>query len=244
VTWLAGGEAVALVVLGVFVLALVHSYAGLAARVDELTGARSPRGEPFVAPRDGAPSVRADVVAQVTGMSPAGEAAIIPLVGVERDTLLAFLTSTCTSCQRLWLELAEADGGVLPSSLRLLVMPKGPEHESPASILAAAPAGCDVVMSSTAWSDFHVPGSPYFVLVGAATGAVLGEGTALTWSRVVDLAAVATGDEHLASGVRRDPRKPADDLRREAAVDRILLDAGIAPGDPSLYPGRAAEVDR
>jgi hypothetical protein len=93
-------------------------------------------------------------------------------------------------------------------------------------------------MSSGAWSDFNVPGSPYFVLVDGASGSVRGEGTALSWPRVVDLAAVATGDDRLADDIAHDPRKPTGDLRRESEVDRVLLDAGILPGDPSLYPGR------
>jgi hypothetical protein len=236
VIWVVIAEALLVVVLGVFVLALIHSYAGLVAKVEESS---------LVTPRRGAdrtPQQRSAAASspasQVTGVTPLGDGVVLPLVGVDHDTLLAFLTSTCTSCQRLWSELVDADGSVLPSQLRLVVVPKGPDQESPAAILAAAPDSVDVVMSSVAWSDFKVPGSPYFVLVDGASGSVRGEGTALSWPRVVDLAAVATGDDRLADGIAHDPRKPTGDLRREAEVDRLLLDAGILPGDPSLYPGR------
>jgi hypothetical protein len=33
------------------------------------------------------------------------------------------------------------------------------------------------------------------------------------------------------------------DLRREEDVDRMLLDAGILPGDPSLYPTNAQGIE-
>ncbi len=242
--WLVIAEALALLVLGVFVLALVHSYAGLVAKVEELSDSpprRRVASQRLAASRPPAPD--GPVVHQVTGVTPGGDGVVIPLVGVERDTLLAFLSSTCTSCQRFWSELEDSSGEVLPPQLRLVVVPKGPDKESPSAILEAAPDACDVVMSSEAWSDFNVPGSPYFVLVGAATGTVLGEGTALTWPRVLDLAAVATGDDALAEVMRHDARKPASDLRRETDVDRLLLDAGIRPGDPSLYPNHAPGIE-
>jgi hypothetical protein len=237
VIWIVLIESAALLVLGMFVVALLHSYAGLAAKVDELSD-RAPRrahagGRGRAAPE---PTVRRDGprAQQITGVTPSGDGVVLPLVGVERDTLVAFLSSTCTSCQHLWGELHDASGDVLPEHLRLLVVPKGPEHESPSAVLTLAPPGCDVVMSSEAWSDFKVPGSPYFVLVDGESGSVRGEGTATSWRRVIDLADVATGDARLAVG--RDRRKPVGDLQREEEVDRALLDAGILPGDPSLYP--------
>lgn len=234
--WLAAGEAVALVVLAAFAIALVHSYAGLAARVEALAGtAQGPAARSASSADHDAAGVGA-VAQQVVGVSTAGDGVVVPLVDVERNTLLAFLTSTCTSCQGLWSELARGTGDVVPSELRLLVVTKGPEHESPTAIEEVAPAGCDVVMSSAAWSDFRIPGSPYFVLVERTTGSVLGEGTALSWPRVLDLAGVAAGDDKIAAGLRRDHRKPLTDLAREEAVDQLLLDAGILPGHASLYP--------
>jgi hypothetical protein len=239
VIWIVVAEALALLVLGVFVIALVHSYAGLVAKVEELAESaprRPSRGPPARAAGQDPTLGAHETVDHVTGVTPTGDAVTISLVGAGRDTLLAFLTSTCTSCQHLWGALSDADGDVLPRPLRLVVVPKGPEQESPSSILAVAPVSCDVVMSSDAWSDFNVPGSPYFVHVDGTTGTVLGEGTALSWARVVDLASVATGDDRLAESLGADPRKPSRDRRQEAEVDRLLLDAGILPGDPSLYP--------
>jgi hypothetical protein len=246
VIWAVVGEALALLVLATFVIALVHSYAGLVAKVEEMSDPHAPGSQPIARAasvtrhRD---DLAMPVVDRVTGVSPVGDGVTVSLVDAERDTLLAFLTSTCSSCQHLWSALVDAEGDVLPSRIRLVVVPKGPERESPSSILEAAPVTCDVVMSSEAWLDFNVPGSPYFVLVERTTGKVLGEGTALSWAQVVDLAAIATGDDRLAQSFARDPRKPARDRRREEEVDRLLLDAGVLPGDPSLYPADARRIE-
>jgi hypothetical protein len=87
-------------------------------------------------------------------------------------------------------------------------------------------------MSSEAWADFDVPGSPYFVLVGRDRGDIVGQGTARTWHQVMGLIGVASGDEGVATRMRKSRR----DRRQELDVDRILLEAGVRPGDASLYP--------
>ncbi len=80
-------------------------------------------------------------------------------------------------------------------------------------------------MSSAAWTDYQVPGSPYFVLVDGTEGRVRGEGTGANWDQVKNLLRQADDD--------------ASDSSREVRIDRELLAHGIAPGDPSLY--RTAE---
>lgn len=241
--WVVVAEAVAIVGLALMVVALVHSYAGLAARVEHLHGSRpsanAPMGVPSQAHRVDASVERGKVADHVAGVSPTGEGVVLPIAAVGHDTLLAFLTSTCTSCAHLWQELADATGSVVPDGVRLVVVPKGPEHESPSSILSIAPGGVEVVMSSRAWSDFSVPGSPYFVLVDGASGAVAGEGTALTWAQVVDLMGVSAHDEELGASGGPGAGRPRRDLSREAEVDMVLMRAGVQPGDPSLYPLQA-----
>jgi hypothetical protein len=235
VIWVIVAEAIAIVILGLFVVALAHSYAGLAGRL-ETSGRSMP--EPIKAGRVGVTPGSRSAAAPAThlvGTTLSGDEVAIPLVGAADDTLLAFLSSSCASCQHLWQTLDD-DGVALPVGTRLVVVPKGPERESPSAIAALAPSGAEVVLSTGAWSDFEVPGSPYFALVAGATGAVVGEGTALTWPRVLDLMGTSTADA-ARSGA---PRKPARDRRQEADVDRVLLEAGILPGDPSLYPGAAA----
>jgi hypothetical protein len=76
----------------------------------------------------------------------------------------------------------------------------------------------DVVMSSAAWDDYAVPGSPYFVHV--EDGLVVGEGSGTEWSQVADLLSDALAE-----------RDSAD------RVDAELEAAGIGPGHPSLRPG-------
>src|SRR5207249_1185681 len=97
------------------------------------------------------------------------------------NTLLAFLSSGCTTCRSLWEALAEDDGPALPDRSRLVVVTLGPDEESPARLRRMAPAHTPVVMSSDAWHDYRVPGAPYFIWVDGA-GRVLGEGSSRSWS--------------------------------------------------------------
>jgi hypothetical protein len=247
VIWLVVVEAVAICVLGLVVVALAHSYAGLAARVEQPgTPARTP---PSVELTElelvGAPDGTAPPLRDLDGVTPGGERVLLPLAGAVSDTLLAFLSSSCASCRALWDGMPAAATADLFDEVRLVVVSKGPDRESPSMMadLAARAGGADVVMSSQVWLDVHVPGSPYFALVSRRTGEILGQGTARTWDQVAGLIAVAGGDERHG----RRTRKSRRDRRQELDVDRVLLDAGVAPGDPSLYPipdGAGARVDR
>lgn len=228
--WAVVAEAVAIGVLTLFVLALAHAYAGLAAaaRSDDR---RAPDVEPW------AISAAADRQTEeapdaVHGVTPDGEAVVIPLVGVEHRTLLAFFSSTCASCRGLLERLGTASHALGPD-VRTVVVAKGPERESPSELrrLVGDASDVDVVLSSATWGDLAVPGSPYFVLVDGGSGGVLGEGTAGSWSQVAGLLSLSTGDA-LAG-----PRGSRAGARaREEEVDRELRAAGVLPGDASLYP--------
>jgi hypothetical protein len=65
-----------------------------------------------------------------------------------------------------------------------VVVTRGPEEELPAEVAALAPPDTVVVMSSAAWSDYEVPGSPYVVHVDGPRGRVRGEGTGVEWPQV------------------------------------------------------------
>jgi hypothetical protein len=93
------------------------------------------------------------------------------------------------------------------------------------------------VLSTQAWRDYGVPGSPYVVLVAGATGRVRGEGTGQSWQQVSALLSRADGGaaDRGAPAGRSHGGKPRADRERESDVDRELLAAGILPGDPSLY---------
>ena len=233
--WLVVVEAIAICILGLVVIALAHSYSGLAARV-ERTGEAAPARQPvttteleLVGQNAGFASLR-----DLDGVTPGGERVLLPLAGAPNDTLLAFLSSSCASCRALWEGMQAAAATDLFDQVRLVVVSKGPDRESPSMMadLAARAGGADVVMSSQAWMDVQVPGTPYFALVGRRTGEILGQGTARTWHQVAGLMDVAAGDERHASRTKKSRR----DRRQEVDVDRVLLEAGVYPGDPSLYP--------
>jgi hypothetical protein len=175
---------------------------------------------------------RGERAADLTGSGPLGETQAVRVSDVEHDTILAFLSSGCPTCGTFW----EAFAGELslPERTRLVVVTKGPEEESPHEVATLRPAAVPVVMSSQAWADYRVPGSPYVVHVQGRTGRIIGEGTGQDWEQVQRLFAQASGDRSV-SGVFRGRRKARADLDREREVDRALLAAGITPGDERLY---------
>jgi hypothetical protein len=247
-------EAVLLVLVAFFAVGLLHSYAGLLRRLQRLESEI-----PVAAPRSTAAPLapagtqwagieragaerpdRAGIDragADIAGESLDGETVTLAVTGVHHNTLLAFLSSGCTTCAGFWAGLARAAASTEENESRLVVVTQGPDHESRTALAPlASPEVVNTVMSSRGWTDYAVPGSPYFVYVDGPSGLVRGEGTALGWDEVFSLMALAEGDRAPAPG--GGPRKPASDAAREAAVDRELLRAGIRPGDASLYPTR------
>lgn len=167
----------------------------------------------------------------VSGETPEGEIVTVRVVDVDHDTLLLFLSSGCETCRAFWQELA---GPVpLPRGTRLLVVAQGADAESPAELARLAAPEVDVVLSSDAWRDYEVPGSPHAVFVDGRTGRVRGEGTGQSLQQVARLLAQSTGDAAFVA--TPSATKPARDAEQEASVDRALLAAGILPGDPRLY---------
>jgi hypothetical protein len=154
------------------------------------------------------------------GSTPSGGARQIAPSG---DLLLAFLSSGCSSCQRLIDSVTEGIAQ-LPGSTRLVVVTKSPEVERVRRFQALEKL-VDVVMSSRAWDDYAIPGSPYFVHV--EDGVVVGEGSGTAWPQVTSLLIDALAE-----------REPSDNQHR---VDAALQAAGIGPGHPSLHPVRSAD---
>ena len=188
-------------------------------------------GPPLAAGRD---STSAPTIA---GVTPSGDALAIAPVGTDGMTLLAFLSTGCASCAGFWESFAGQDGTGLPAGTRLVVVTKGADREIPGEVAALAAPGLSVVMSSDAWTDYEVPGSPFFVLVDGAGGRRVGEGVAHHIGQVADLVRRAAVDASAFSLVGRAGRDVGlDGPARESANDRELMDAGILPGDPSLYP--------
>ena len=239
--WLALAEAAVIVVLGLVVLALAHSYGGLAARVEALTpGAPAAAGARVTG---GTTTDRAPI-RDLEATLLDGGAVVVAVAGAPRHTLLAFLSATCATCQRLWDGASDAVTSVLPGDVRLVIVAKGPEHESPAELerCAGGLRDVDVVRSTALWVALEVPGAPYFVLLDRADGTVAGEGTARTWPQATDLMSLSARDDRAGDVPRRSGDRSGRGRLREADVDRVLATSGIHPGDPSLYPEPAAEV--
>jgi hypothetical protein len=169
-------------------------------------------------------------------------------VGVsEGGTLLAFLSSGCSTCRTFWDGLRTADRPALPIGMRLVVVAKDASYESPTKLRELAPSDLPVVLSSDAWDAYEVPGSPYFVFVDGE-GRIAGEGMAQSWGQVVSLLTDALAEAADAESFGPPAGGAVVDLRsarrfgdRLDRVDAELARGGIAEGHPSLYgPGDGA----
>jgi hypothetical protein len=231
------GETVLLAVLTVLVAGLLRAHGTVLRRLHQLDGGPGGHREPpvfAIQPAAPAPPRGEDAGAaahDVSGETPTGEIVTARVVDVDHDTLLLFLSSGCETCRVFWQELT---GPVpLPGGTRMLVVTQSADTESPAELARLAAPGVDVVLSSDAWRDYEVPGSPHAVFVEGRTGRVRGEGTGQSLQQVARLLAQSTGDAAFVA--TPSAAKPARDAEQEAAVDRALLAAGILPGDPRLY---------
>ena len=229
-------ETLAIGVLGLLVTGLLRSHAEILGRLRELEGVPAPSPG-----TSGATATAATASGRhafdVVGETPSGEAAAVGIPGAAHDTLLAFLSSGCATCAAFWEAFADRAALGLPDRTRLLVVTKSPDAESLTAIAAAAPPDLTVVMSTAAWLDYQVPGSPYFVLAEGASGRVAAEGTGETWDVVRRR---LFGGAASASAPAPTPALPQD---APAHVDAALLSAGIGPGHPSLYPSQGGREE-
>jgi hypothetical protein len=180
----------------------------------------------------------------VAGMTPQGDAFAVSVSGHDCLTLIAFLSSGCSTCAVFWEAFQSPDHLGLPAGIRLVVVTKGPELELPAEVRAKTHSGLQVIMSTEAWGDYEVPGAPFFVLIDGKTGQRIGEGVANHFSQIIDLVRRAQIDtEPLSVGSRsRSFASGLDGPAREAINDQALRAAGIEPGHPSLYPTSLEDV--
>ena len=256
-------EGVAIALLTVLVLGLLRSHALILKALHELgAGLELERGSvaspgsvgpvPVQLETGVVPNSRPNslVGADVAGTSLGGEEVLIPVSGKGRRTLVAFLSSGCSVCQTFWDQLRSGPLDV-PGGARLVVVAKGPQEESTSRLRELAGPGLEVVQSSAAWTDYGVPGSPYFVYV--EDGVITGEGSSTTWTQVRDLMGQSVDDT---AEARRRAGRPADvpsppapvlgpltDYADLARADRELIGAGLHPGHPSLYEAPDADAD-
>ena len=141
----------------------------------------------------------AATLAPVVGLTPAGEPVEVAVAGTGHVTLVAFLTSGCTTCSRFWDTFAIAGGVTLPGTgTELIIVTRGDDQENPNRVRDLAPAGHVVVRSSAAWRDYGVTAGPYFVLADGRRDVILGEGAATAWDDVVTLTRQAIGSAGVA----------------------------------------------
>lgn len=243
------GLAVAL--LGVLVVGLLRTHADILRSLHELgvgldgvggtVGPVAVRG-PVVRTRPGVPEPRpggADTAIEpIVGTTPSGGSAALSLTPRPHATVLAFLSAGCTTCAGFW-EAFRGEVSLPGEGTQLVIVTRGPEHESPSDIARLAPPGVTTIQSTEAWVRFGVPGSPYFALVDGAEGQIVGEGSATTWDHVTELLQRAVDDGGVRLSTDRGPRAAdiaRDAASREARIDRDLAAAGITPGHASLYP--------
>jgi hypothetical protein len=225
VTALVLGLALAVLVLGVLVAGLLRSHAEILKALHELgAGLELDRDAPGpvpvtiegVVPPRPAGSAAPEAV---TGRTLGGEQVAMSLRG-GRATLLAFLSSGCTTCKEFWTAFGTHLPAV-PAEARLVVVVRDLDEESPSALTTLATGDVPVVASTATWDALDVPGSPYFVLVDA-DGRVVGEGSGASWPQVADL----LGQAHADAG---------STAQRRARDEAALRAAGIEPGHPSLY---------
>lgn len=220
-------EGLVILLLVVLVAGLLRSHADILRKLDSLGAG------------EGAPHTSRSSITQtpmqtepasldtISGPTPLGDVASVALTDSRGYVLVAFMSSGCKTCQAFWKSFEK--GMDLPrADIRPVIVTKGPEEESPSDIRKLAPLELTTIMSNPVWDAFRVPGTPYFQLVDASTGTVMGEGSAGSWPRLVEMIERSFGDAGM-SGIRLTTKQRYQD------TNDALGDAGIEPGDPSLY---------
>ncbi|CAA9224804.1 MAG: hypothetical protein AVDCRST_MAG76-895 [uncultured Acidimicrobiales bacterium] len=233
-------QSVVLVVLVVLVSGLLRSHATILRRLHELGVGTDPQPNRPPRPPSQLPGPTAGRPASLPGHDVSGlglddGAVAVRVVDVDHDTILVFLSSGCSTCGGFWEALGHPDLA-LPEGTRLVIVTQGPDREHVSLVAELAPAHLPLVLSSAAWHDYAVPGSPYVVLVDGPSGRVVGEGTAPSFEQVLSMLGRAGDDAaHRSRLASHRGDKAKADAEREAEIDDALIVAGVRPGDPSLY---------
>ena len=219
--------ALAIILLAVLVVGLLRSHAEIIRSLHQLgVNEEGERRAPH--PTQPRPRLTDKAPADVVGQTLNGSAIHVGVSGSDTRTMLAFLSTGCSSCLGLWESLRNEDPVAGLANTRLVVITKGPEAESHSRLLELAPDGVTVIQTTEAWEEYGVPVTPYFIMVDGASGEIVGEGSAASWGQVRSLIGRALADRDLA--------ETGDSEDAEFRADAELRRAGIRPGDPSLYP--------
>ncbi|MEP6758687.1 MAG: hypothetical protein ABJB55_05790 [Actinomycetota bacterium] len=196
-------ETIVLALLAVVVVSLLRSHAEVLRRLpapdDEpehhAHGAAVPiERAPTLSSSLPAPTRRATEAHDVVGATLGGDQVVVSAASGS-DTLFAFLSTGCLTCQGFWDGLQPGVRQPLPGGARVVVVVKDPAFESPSKLTNLAPPDVPVIYSSAAWEDFGVQMSPYFCFVDGRSGTVRSEGAAMSWDQVSSLLSDALLDE-------------------------------------------------
>lgn len=221
--------------LGLLVAGLLRSHAEILRKLDSLgagvDAGDHPHGEEHrltLAPtRD-----RVGQAPDIAGLNPDGEPVVVSASVGSDPLLIAFLSTSCSSCTVFWENLDRPTQIFGDRRHRILITTLGETEESPTRAQSLARGDADVVMSTQAWQDYDVPGAPYFVVVDPKDG-VIGQGSAMTFDSLQQFLVDSTNDRRWDRSRRLGRRVDLDDAKQ---VDEELRRAGIEPGDKSLYP--------
>lgn len=222
-------EGIVIVLLTVLVAGLLRSHADILRTLDRLgAGDDAPNGSGGVALGPTRRATGTVPVPAVTGVTLDGQARTLALTGSRGYVLAAFLSSGCSTCRPFWSSFGKEL--VLPHpDIRPVIVTKDAAEESLSELRTLAPADVPTVLSSETWDAFRVPGTPYFQLIDASDGSVLGEGSAANWARLMEMIGRAVGDEQPARSLGRNTAE------RLVDSDEELRRAGIEPGDDTLH---------
>lgn len=198
--------AVVVALLAVLVAGVLRSHAEILRALHDL--GPEPGSRDTTTSRPGASGHPAS---DLTGTSPDGDAVAVAVTGVDHPTLLAFLTSNCTTCIGFWNAFGDLRSLRVPGGARLVVVTEGGGAESPVRLRKLAPRDVPVVMSGAAWDAYDVTVAPYFVYVDGPSATVVGEGPAASWAHVSEMFGRALADAGFDPRPSRVHRRPSGD---------------------------------
>jgi hypothetical protein len=141
--------AVIVALLGVLVVGLLRSHADILRRLESvgvgLEGTHGHSSQIALTRRELVPVPDR----RVTGVTPDGEPVVFSLAAGHDPTLVAFLSTTCSSCTPFWEGLESSSMHFGGHRHRVVVVTMGESEESPTRAMSLARPGVDVVMSSS-----------------------------------------------------------------------------------------------